>query len=249
MSRRKSGSPLLLFLIVLIVVVFLVVQRSHEPYRASSRPHSPPHAAAKPHLYRDESRSHGEKTDHSRESTTCETLGVKCSSSYFQQWQAPGENACKTQLRNGYPVPDPRCTPGGINTAVTVEVMRNPAWRTACIRNCQESEAEKHVTYKWYGLQKPRSNSGKNQVCELDHLVPLELGGADGLGNIWPECGPDRTVLDNRYFKIKDRVENYLADEVKDGRMSLDAAQQGIASDWTQFLADANRYCQQKGRC
>ncbi len=86
-------------------------------------------------------------------------------------------------------------------------------------------------------------------MCELDHVVPLELGGADGLGNIWPECGPDAVTLDNRYFKIKDRVENYLADEVKAGRMSLDAAQQGIASDWTQFLADANRYCAHGGRC
>ena len=111
------------------------------------------------------------------------------------------------------------------------------------------SEAEKHVTYKWYGTRKPRANSGENQVCELDHLVPLELGGADGLGNIWPECGPDATTLDNRYFKIKDRVENYLAEEVKAGRMSLDAAQRGIASDWTQFLTEANRYCAHGGHC
>ena len=179
----------------------------------------------------------------------CETLGVKCNSRYFGQWQAPGENACMTRIRNGFPVPDPRCTPGGVNASVTAEVLRDRAWRTGCIRNCQASEAEKHATYKWYGLQKPRSNSGESQVCELDHLVPLELGGADGLGNIWPECGPDSTTLDNRYFKIKDRVENYLADEVKSGRMSLDAAQQGITFDWTQFLTEANSYCGRGGRC
>lgn len=65
----------------------------------------------------------------------------------------------------------------------------------------------------------------------------LELGGADGLGNIWPECGPDFVTLQNRYFKIKDRVENYLADEVKSGRMPLDGAQRGIASDWTQYIS------------
>jgi hypothetical protein len=78
-------------------------------------------------------------------------------------------------------------------------------------------------------------------VCELDHLVPLELGGADGLGNIWPKCGPDGATLDERYFKAKDRVENYLAGEVKAGRMSLDDAQRGIAADWTQYLANADR--------
>ncbi|MHB1698986.1 MAG: hypothetical protein ACYCSN_02445 [Acidobacteriaceae bacterium] len=150
---------------------------------------------------------------------------------------------------HGYPVPDPRCTPGGINPSVSAEVLKTAAWRTRCVRNCQTSEAEKHVTYGWYGIRKPRSNSGENQVCELDHLVPLELGGADGLGNIWPECGPGSMPLQNRYFKIKDRVENYLADEVKSGRMPLYTAQRGIASDWTQFLPAANRYCEAGGRC
>jgi hypothetical protein len=40
-----------------------------------------------------------------------------------------------------------------------------------------------------------------------------------GLGNIWPECGPDGVTLENRYFKVKDRVENYLAGEVRASRM------------------------------
>ena len=62
-----------------------------------------------------------------------------------------------------------------------------------------------------------------NQVCELDHLVPLELGGADTLDNIWPQCGPNGVGLHERYFKLKDMVENYLtAPMVKAGRMDLD---------------------------
>ena len=151
--------------------------------------------------------------------------------------------------RHGYPMPDPACTPGGINPTITAEVLRDPAWRTGCVRNCQSSEEEKHVTYRWYGLRVPHDNAGEHQVCELDHLVPLELGGADGLGNIWPECGPGRAQLEKRYFKIKDRVENYLADEVKAGRMPLSEAQQGIARDWTQYLDAANRWCRAGGRC
>ena len=127
--------------------------------------------------------------------------------------------------------------------------MRNPAWRTLCIRDCEESQAKKHAAYRWYRTPNPRHNSGSNQVCELDHLVPLELGGADGMGNIWPECGPGEIALAKRYFKIKDRVENYLADEVKAGRMPLDEAQRGIAEDWTQYLEAANQYCAGGGRC
>ncbi len=60
------------------------------------------------------------------------------------------------------------------------------------------------------GCARPRRNYGDLQVCELDHLVPLELGGADGLGNTWPEWGPSGAALNDRYFKIKDRVETTL---------------------------------------
>ncbi len=86
-------------------------------------------------------------------------------------------------------------------------------------------------------------------MCELDHLVPLELGGADGLGNIWPECGPANAPLARRNFKIKDRVENYLAAQVRAGRMPLAEAQRGIAGDWSRYLAAADRFCREGGRC
>lgn len=180
---------------------------------------------------------------------SCSTLGVACTSNYFESWQEPADGSCHTSTSNGYPVPDPQCTPGGINSTVTLGVMQDPGWRTRCIRDCEESQAKKHVAYSWYQIPNPQHNSGNNQVCELDHLVPLELGGADGMGNIWPQCGPDDATLRNRYFKLKDRVENYLTDEAKAGRMPLDAAQRGIASDWTQYLDDANRYCANGGRC
>ncbi|MFP5230370.1 MAG: hypothetical protein ACLGXA_22365, partial [Acidobacteriota bacterium] len=67
--------------------------------------------------------------------------------------------------------------------------------------------------------------------------------------NIWPECGPVAVTLRDRYFKVKDRVENYLADEVKAGKIPLGSAQRGIAEDWTQYLPAANRYCEAGGRC
>ena len=174
---------------------------------------------------------------------------VICETQYFADWMEPAAGACAPRMRNGYPVPDAKCTPGGVNPSVTVDVLRDPAWRTKTVRNCASSEAQKHVAYRWYDIEKPRVNSNENQVCELDHLVPLELGGADGLGNIWPQCGPDAVSLNQRYFKQKDHVENYLADEVKAGRMPLSEAQKGIARDWTQYLNDADLWCGRTGRC
>jgi hypothetical protein len=174
---------------------------------------------------------------------------VICEAKYFADWTEPGMGACAVRMRSGYPVPDAKCTPGGVNPSVTVDVLRDPLWRTKTVRNCASSEAEKHVAYRWYDIEKPRVNSNENQVCELDHLVPLELGGADGLGNIWPQCGPDAVTLNQRYFKQKDHVENYLAEEVKAGRMPLSEAQRGIAKDWTQYLNDADLWCGRTGKC
>ena len=49
---------------------------------------------------------------------------------------------------------------------------------------CRHQAWGKARTYVWYRLAQPSDNSGENQICELDHLVSLELGGADTLDNI-----------------------------------------------------------------
>ena len=243
MRQRKSFlSVLFLIASLIVVIVFFisVVQRDRSSNQSSGSNRIYP-----------ESRlgSPSRSMRPSAQAENCSALGIACASSYFQSWQEPADGECHVSSRNGYPIPDPQCTPGGRNSTVTLGVMQDPGWRTRCIRDCEVSQSKKHTAYSWYGIPNPLRNSGSNQVCELDHLVPLELGGADGMGNIWPQCGPDDAELRNRYFKLKDRVENYLADEVKSGRMPLDAAQRGIASDWTQYLEEANRYCANGGRC
>ena len=253
MRPRNSSLSVLVLIIVLVAVIALfisVVKQDKNSHLASGNYGTnvlPPSLGRTYQETRQQSRTRSMRS--SMQAENCSALGVTCSSNYFQAWSEPMDGACHTSIRNGYPIPDPRCTPGGFNSAVTLSVMQDPGWRTRCTRDCEVSQAKKHAAYGWYQVPNPQHNSGSSQVCELDHLVPLELGGADGMGNIWPQCGPDDTDLRNRYFKMKDRVENYLADEVKSGRMPLDEAQRGSASDWTQFLDEANRYCANGGRC
>ena len=59
---------------------------------------------------------------------------------------------------------------------------------------------------------------------ELDHLVPLELGGSNDLSNLWVEAG--------HIPNPKDSVENRLHREVCSGKISLHAAQVDIAHNW-----------------
>jgi hypothetical protein len=159
----------------------------------------------------------------------------------------PAAGGCHTRSLNDLPVPDPKCTPGAINPTITAEVLHDPAFRTACLRQQVTTEHEKAQTYNWYAIPHPVNNSRGSQFCELDHLVSLELGGADTLDNIWPQCGPPGVPLAERYFKQKDLVENYLSWRVKRSEMNLAQAQKGIASNWTQYLTQAQQHCASHG--
>ena len=72
----------------------------------------------------------------------------------------------------------------------------------------------------------------------VDHLVPLELGGANVgrnprtgkvvvTANLWPEPNFGRATA-----AVKDRLENYLHDELCAGRIRMREAQLEIARDW-----------------
>jgi hypothetical protein len=160
----------------------------------------------------------------------------------------PAPQSCATQMSNGFPIPDPNCTPGAINPTLTVDILRNPNFRTRCVREQATTEQQKATTYSLYNIPHPTNNTGASQTCELDHLISLELGGADTLDNIWPQCGPSEVSLSQRFFKEKDGVENYLAKLVRNGQMDLGEAQRGIATDWTQYLDAARQTCP-GGRC
>ena len=179
----------------------------------------------------------------------CSELNVngRASTSFFAVTLPPSQS-CTTRISNGFPVPDPNCTPGAIDPTLTIEVLKDPRFTTRCVSNAVTTEGEKALTYDWYSLPHPSNNSGENQICELDHLVSLELGGADSLDNVWPQCGPAGVTLPQRFFKEKDTVENFLAMQVRTGRMNLTGAQKAIATDWTQFLNEARRVCPE-GRC
>ncbi|HET9172767.1 MAG TPA: hypothetical protein VFN97_25295 [Actinospica sp.] len=119
------------------------------------------------------------------------------------------------------PRPDPTCTPGAIDPAVTqanIATTICTSGYTAKVRPpASATDRLKKQEYKSYGI-------ASGTTSELDHLVSLELGGANDAANLWPEVGS----IPNP----KDKVENDLHRAVCAKKVTLAAAQQAIASDW-----------------
>ena len=88
-------------------------------------------------------------------------------------------------------------------------------------------------------------------MCEIDHLVPLELGGADTMANLWPECSPGYEHWQGPGFRDKDGFENYLWFHVCiDQDVSLKDAQIEISTNWRKYWELAGKpECRNRQNC
>jgi hypothetical protein len=114
---------------------------------------------------------------------------------------------------------DRACTPGAIIKGVTREQICATGYSKE-VRDV--SEEEKEDVFREYGIKHHKPGQ-----YEVDHLVSLELGGSNGIANLWPEAAKPHPG-----YHEKDRVENYLHRQVCDGNMSLEEAQRQIANNW-----------------
>ena len=114
---------------------------------------------------------------------------------------------------------DSDCTPGDIITTATKDDICKSGYAKS-VRNVPTSE--KNAVYAEYGIT--HHSAGQ---YEVDHLVSLELGGSNDISNLWPEAASPTPG-----FHQKDRVENYLHEQVCSGAISLQQAQYEIATNW-----------------
>ncbi|MGH2857499.1 MAG: hypothetical protein ACRDMJ_08430 [Solirubrobacteraceae bacterium] len=135
----------------------------------------------------------------------------------------PRAGSCHARGSGLDALPDPRCTPGALNPAVsqaTIAVTICRSGWTSTVRPPESiTEAEKRASMRAYGDRGPMG------AYEYDHLVPLELGGAtNDPRNLWPEPGASPNP--------KDALENRLREAVCSGTERLATAQREIATDW-----------------
>jgi len=114
--------------------------------------------------------------------------------------------------------PNSLLTPGDVLPATKAEVcVSGYASRTRDV-----STKTKDAVYAEYGIA--THSSGE---YEVDHLVPLSLGGSNDIKNLWPEPASPKPG-----FHEKDKLEDALHRLVCNGSVDLATVQHEVAADW-----------------
>jgi hypothetical protein len=117
-------------------------------------------------------------------------------------------------------LPNPKLTPGAV-----VEVPRAKLCEKGYARSVRHvSGHTKRAVYIQYGIK-----SHKGGKYEVDHLIPLELGGSNDLKNLWPQAYSGEWNA-----HVKDALEGRLHKMVCEANpaITLNDAQEGIRTDW-----------------
>jgi hypothetical protein len=118
-------------------------------------------------------------------------------------------------------LPDPELTPGAVRTTDVGEICSTG---TRELRHW-DRQRDDHIMSE-YGLP-----PGPHPDFEVDHLIPLGIGGADDERNLWPE--PRRSIEPQWNAERKDRLEWKLRDLICSGQLDVAGAQKAISEDWT----------------
>ena len=119
-------------------------------------------------------------------------------------------------------LPDARLTPGVAVSALTKEKLCAKGFSTRSIRNVPK--AVKDQAYAEYGLTRNKPPC----PCEVDHLISLEVGGSNDIGNLWPQSYT--TLPWNAH--VKDKLENRMHKLLCNGTVTLEQAQSALADNW-----------------
>lgn len=136
--------------------------------------------------------------------------------------------ACRGTLR-AQEYPDPALTPGRV-TAAPLDSLCTAGY-TARVRDVGAAER------KWAFDEYAVPDSARDGAhYEVDHFIPLALGGSNAPSNLWPET---RSRSDHWNAWKKDILEARLHRLVCKGALPLDSAARWIRTDWIEAYGRA----------
>lgn len=154
------------------------------------------------------------------------------------QGPVPAPGSCHYRhTGNGEVLPDPHCTPGAIDTAVTQSNIRQTICREGGYSDSVRPPLELTEPLKYKMLAAYGVPASKIGDYELDHLVPENTGGSSSTYNLWPEPNNDaRRYPRSEYVaNDKDEIEHRVWEGVCDHQHHLRRIQKLMATNWTRL--------------
>jgi len=112
-------------------------------------------------------------------------------------------------------VPNPKLTPGQV-------AKREKDQRGVTIAMEQKVFARYHLPWS------------RRAEFKIDHLIPVELGGADTIDNLWPQSVRAKPYGADR----KELLTEVLLQRIAKGQITLTQAQEQISRDWIDAFID-----------
>lgn len=151
-----------------------------------------------------------------------DTAGVHDTTAEFPGAIAPESANAQCHMRGV--LPDPTCTPGVADPAVTQDNLDQTICKSGYSKSVRPSVEYTDNLKRQQMVEYGFTDSIRSH--EEDHMISLELGGSPSdPKNLWPEPHASPNA--------KDKIEDELHAAVCDNRISLEDAQQRIATDWT----------------
>jgi hypothetical protein len=121
-------------------------------------------------------------------------------------------------VTGGVSLPNPKLTPGAVATTNTTEICLLPDHLPSTII----SPGKQNAVLTEYGVNPTVATS----KYDIDYLVPISLGGATTMANMWP------AAYRGTGFFEKDQLDHVLRDMVCHRELSLRTAQRDLEQNW-----------------
>ncbi|MFL6590748.1 MAG: HNH endonuclease [Chthoniobacterales bacterium] len=122
----------------------------------------------------------------------------------------------------------------GANAGATDPLLPNPKLTPGKVATSDKDRAGVTVAMEQKVFARYKLPWEYRGEFKIDHLIPVELGGADTLDNLWPQRIRAKPYGSDR----KELLAEVLLQKVRAGKMTMGDAQEQISHDWIDAFID-----------
>jgi hypothetical protein len=139
--------------------------------------------------------------------------------------------------------PDPTKTPGVAATLIASDLTKRytagcPNGKSSCTYSQLNRDVPASVHTQVYDEYNVAAADRNIKYGEVDHFYPLCAGGSNDIKNLWDQPADNQWNGENYGYHEKDKLETYVCEQIKAGKLDPKDAYNRIRADWVKFYMD-----------